>query len=87
MKLVFTRNEIAEALAKTPAEFDLLRPALEGIGFPKPVEGLGDCWSIMAVIRWVNGEGSSMMAAHLLSDEDDGEDEAFMDHCHPAGSH
>ena len=87
MKLVFTRNEIAEALAKSPAEFDHLRPALEGTGFPKPVEGLGDCWSIMAVIRWVNGEGSSMMAAHLLADEGDEDDEPFLDHHPLAGSH
>ena len=25
----------------------------------------------MDVIRWVNGEGSSMMAAHLLTEEED----------------
>lgn len=88
MKLVFTRNEIAEALAKTPAEFDTLRPSLESIGFPKPVQGLGDCWSIMEVIRWVNGDGSSMMAAHLLADEaDDEEVETMMERCHLAGSH
>jgi hypothetical protein len=71
MKLVFTHAEVAEALGKSVAEFDALRPSLEELGFPKPVAGLGACWSIMEVIRWVNGEGSSMMAAHLLSDEDD----------------
>ena len=74
MKLVFTHAEVAEALGKSIAEFEGIRPSLENIGFPKPVPGLGACWSIMEVIRWVNGEGSSMMAAHLLS-EDDGSGE------------
>ncbi len=71
MKLVFTQTEVAEALGKSVAEFESVRPSLENLGFPKPVRGLGNCWSIMDVIRWVNGEGSSMMAAHLLSDEED----------------
>lgn len=88
MKLVFSRNEIAEALAKTPADFDRLRPSLETIGFPKPVQGLGDCWSIMEVIRWVNGDGSSMMAAHLLADEtDDADIDSTMDQRQLSGSH
>ena len=71
MKLVFSHQEVAEALGKSPVEFDGLRSSLETLGFPKPLRGLGDSWSIMEVIRWVNGEGSSMMAAHLLSDEED----------------
>jgi hypothetical protein len=71
MKLVFNRAEMCEALGKSPAEFDGLRANLELLGFPKPVQGLGECWSIMEVIRWVNGDGSSMMAALLLSDEED----------------
>lgn len=71
MKLVFTHAEVAEALGKSIADFDTLRPSLEALGFPKPVRGLGNCWSIMDVIRWVNGEGSSMMAAHLLTEEED----------------
>lgn len=88
MKLVFTSNEIAEALAKTPSEFERIRPSLEAIGFPKPVQGLGNCWSIMEVIRWVNGDGSSMMAAQLLADEPDDEDHELMtDQRHLAGSH
>jgi len=73
MKLVFTHSEVAEALGKSPAEFDSLRPALENLGFPHPVPGLGQCWAIMEVIRWVNGEGASMMAAHLLAEDDDGQ--------------
>lgn len=71
MKLVFNHSEVAEALGKSITEFDVIRPALEAIGFPKPVQGLGNSWAIMEVIRWVNGEGSSMMAAHLLSEEDE----------------
>jgi hypothetical protein len=71
MKLVFSQHEVAEALGKSPVEFDGLRPSLETLGFPKPLRGLGDSWSIMEVIRWVNGEGSSMMAAHILSEEED----------------
>lgn len=70
MKLVFTRAEVAEALGRTEADFESLRPGLEALGFPKPLRGLGESWSIMEVIRWVNGEGSSMMAAHLLAEDD-----------------
>jgi hypothetical protein len=88
MKLVFTRAEVAEALGKTVEEFDNLLPTLMELGFPKTVRGLGDCWAIMEVIRWVNGEGSSMMAAHLLADEDDDGDPGvgFREE-HPAGCH
>ena len=71
MKLVFSHQEVAEALGKSPLEFADLRPRLEDFGFPKPLRGLGQSWSIMEVIRWVNGEGSSMMAAHILSEEED----------------
>lgn len=85
MKLVFKRSEVAEALGKSIVEFENLRPSLESIGFPKPVPGLGDCWSIMEVIRWVNGEGASMMAAHLLTEEDENDSEA--DISPPAGRH
>ena len=77
MKLVFSQREVAEALGKSPGEFDELRPSLESIGFPKPLQGLGQAWSIMEVIRWVNGEGSSMMAAHLLAEDDDMEADAL----------
>ena len=73
MKLVFTQAEVAEALGKSVGEFEVLRPSLETLGFPRPVQGLGQSWAIMEVIRWVNGEGSAMMAAHLLAGEDDAE--------------
>lgn len=75
MKLVFTLPEVADALAMSPEEFDALRPSIERLGFPRPVRGLENRWSIMEVIRWVNdGEGGSMMAAHLLSEEDETQD-------------
>ena len=70
---MFSRLEVAEALNKSPVEFDELLPSLEHLGFPKPLRGLGQSWSIMDVIRWVNGEGSSLMAAHLLAEEEDAE--------------
>ena len=70
MKLVFKLAEVAEALGQTAAEFENIRPSLESLGFPRPVPGLAGCWSIMEVIRWVNGEGSAMMAAHLLAEDD-----------------
>jgi hypothetical protein len=54
MKLVFTVEEVAAALQKSVAEFIALRPLLEDQGFPIPVRGLEDRWSIMDVITWVN---------------------------------
>lgn len=54
MKLVFTREEVAAALGKSPPDFDALRSALEAEGFPLPIRGLAECWSIMDVISWVN---------------------------------
>jgi hypothetical protein len=54
MKLVFDRHEVATALGKTTQEFIDLQPSLEHHGFPKPVRGLDDRWSIMDVISWVN---------------------------------
>ena len=62
MKLVFTREEVAEALGQSAADFDKLLPSLEALGFPHPVTGLGQCWSIMDVIQWVNRDS---MPAHL----------------------
>lgn len=71
MKLVFNLEEVSEALGKTPEHFTALRPHLESLGFPPPVPGLGEAWSIMHVIRWVNGEAASMMAALLMADDDE----------------
>jgi hypothetical protein len=55
MKMVFTVDEVAEALQKSVSEFGELRPMLEDLGFPKPLHGLEDRWSILDVINWVNG--------------------------------
>lgn len=57
MKLVFTADEVAAVLQKTRTEFDRLRPTLESLGFPTPITGLEDRWSIINVINWVNSGG------------------------------
>lgn len=54
MKLVFKTEEVAAALGKTTAEFNIIRPNLEARGFPRPIRGLDESWGIMAVIDWVN---------------------------------
>lgn len=54
MKLVFNVNEVAAALGKTTAEFNVIRPNLEARGFPKPIRGLDESWGIMAIVNWVN---------------------------------
>lgn len=54
MKLVFKLEEVASAIGKTEEEFKAIRPNLEALGFPKPVRGLGETWSILDVINWVN---------------------------------
>lgn len=56
MKLVFTREEVAEALGQSLQSFEALLPRLNELGFPKPVRGIEDCWAIMDVIRWINHE-------------------------------
>jgi hypothetical protein len=63
MKLVFKLHEVAEAIGKTEAEFKIIRPDLEALGFPKPVRGLEDRWSIMDVINWVNNTRGEEHAA------------------------
>jgi hypothetical protein len=63
MKLVFKIDEVAAALGKTTAEFIDIRPNLEALGFPKPVRGLDDSWSIMDVINWVNASKEETQAA------------------------
>ncbi len=61
MKLVFTLEETAAALGKSPGELETLLPHLRAHGFPAPIAGLEDRWSIMEVMAWVNrrppGEG------------------------------
>lgn len=54
MKFVLTKVEVAEALQMTPDELDGALPALFAAGFPKPVEGIGERWSIVDVMLWVN---------------------------------
>jgi hypothetical protein len=63
MKLVFKHEDVAAALGKSPEEFEALRSKLESLGFPKPVRGLDDCWSIMEVINWVNNSAPENSAA------------------------
>jgi hypothetical protein len=54
MKLVFNREEVAEALCQSEQEFTAIQEKLEAAGFPKPVRVLEDRWPIMDVINWVN---------------------------------
>jgi hypothetical protein len=63
MRLVFNSEEVAAALGKSIEEFQSLRPELEALGFPKPVRGLEDKWSIMNVINWVNATKDDQVAA------------------------
>jgi hypothetical protein len=63
MKLVFNIEEVAAALGKTPEEFKVIRPELEVLGFPTPIRGLEDKWSIMNVISWVNATKEAQFEA------------------------
>jgi hypothetical protein len=54
MKLVFSRVEAAEALGLTDEAFANILPMLFVEGFPRPIPGLGESWSIMDVMQWVN---------------------------------
>ncbi len=63
MKLVFKIDEVAAAIGKTESEFKEIRANLEALGFPKPVRGLGETWSIMDVINWVNNTHTEEHAA------------------------
>jgi hypothetical protein len=56
MKLVFTREEVADALGQSIQDFDRVLPKLNSLGFPRPVRGFEDLWAIMDVIRWINDE-------------------------------
>lgn len=55
MKLVFTATEVAESLQLTLQEFERARSGLEINGFPLPLPGLADRWSIIDVVNWING--------------------------------
>ena len=54
MKFVFMIEEVAGALSMSVAEFAKVRCNLEAMGFPEPIRGLHERWSIMDVINWVN---------------------------------
>lgn len=54
MKLVFSRQEVAEALGLKDDTFERVLPMLFVEGFPPPIPGLGESWSIMDVMQWVN---------------------------------
>lgn len=55
MKLVFTATEVAEALQLSLEEFERVRPGLEANGFPLPLPGLENRWSIIDIVNWING--------------------------------
>lgn len=57
MKLVFKADEVAAVLQMPRPEFERVRPRLEAVGFPPPITGLTDRWSIINVINWVNSDG------------------------------
>lgn len=54
MKLVFSRPEVAEALGLKDEAFERVLPMLLVEGFPPPIPGLGESWSIIDVMQWVN---------------------------------
>jgi hypothetical protein len=58
MKLVFTADEVAAAFQYSLSEFEDRRPALEANGFPKPLAGMDDRWSIIDVVNWVNSSAA-----------------------------
>jgi hypothetical protein len=56
MKMVFSKQEVAEALGLTCEEFDGQLTHLETCGFPRPIFGLGERWSMIHVVSWINRE-------------------------------
>ncbi len=54
MKLVFTATEVAEALQISVEELLSQLPTLEANGFPLPLPGLEQRWSIIDIVNWVN---------------------------------
>lgn len=54
MRFVFIKSEVAEALALSVDEFEERLDDLEQLGFPAPLAGLGERWSILNVINWIN---------------------------------
>jgi hypothetical protein len=68
MKIVFTKDEVANALSMSLAEFEQCRLELEAISFPRPIAGLHERWSIIDVVNWVNRSGTSRLPRRSLSD-------------------
>jgi hypothetical protein len=50
--LAWTAHQVADALGLTVAQFRGRRARLEAAGFPPPLPGLQDRWSIVAVEAW-----------------------------------
>ncbi len=71
MILVLTPRQVAAAFNKSTGEFENLRAQLETLGFPKPLRGLPDRWSILDVMDWLkfsHGEGVQLPdAAQFLA--------------------
>lgn len=77
MQLVFNKAELVEALKLSARRFDEMRPALEALGFPRPVPGMGARWSVMAVQSWIN-RGAVLPASPLAGvEQGDGADAAL----------
>jgi predicted DNA-binding transcriptional regulator AlpA len=57
MRMVFSKAQVAEALGMSEAEFDRKRSELERLGFPRPVIGLIESWSMIHVSHWINRDG------------------------------
>lgn len=62
MRFVMTKSEVAVALALPVDEFEQRRGELEKLGFPSPITGLGERWSIIAVINWINRRQTERLA-------------------------
>ena len=68
MKFVFVKEEVAHALSMSVEEFQTARSEIELLGFPKPITGLVERWSIMDVVNWVN-RSTSLAASKSERDQ------------------
>jgi hypothetical protein len=68
--LAWTAHQVADALGLTVAQFRGRRARLEAAGFPPPLPGLQDRWSIRAVEAWAASEvpqgGADAAEAELI---------------------
>ena len=62
MKLTYSQPELAEVLGMSARRLAERRAALQALGFPAPVPGMGLRWSVAAVTAYVNQQcgGSSL---------------------------